>query len=157
MVFTFYNLNLLTISNNQDYARIDKSKGEDSVVKIATTGIKITNKIRKIKGKLTKEKLKKIFKDEGIDLADDALLVLFCGLVSILGSWLSIAWLVSCPRVVAKSLVLLRLMLAAVRLVLWWVVCWLLLVLESREMLPLKPPEFPIYKPPTNSTLTPKT
>jgi hypothetical protein len=30
----------------------------------------------------------------------------------------------------------------AVRLVLWWVVCWLLLVLESREMLPLKPPEF---------------
>jgi hypothetical protein len=53
------------------YARIDKSKGEDSVVKIATTGIKITNKIRKIKGKLTKEKLKKIFKDEGIDIADD--------------------------------------------------------------------------------------
>jgi hypothetical protein len=40
-------------NNNQDYARIDKSKGEDSVVKIATTGIKITNKIRKIKGKLT--------------------------------------------------------------------------------------------------------
>jgi hypothetical protein len=38
-----------------------------------------------------------------------ALLALFCGLVSILGSWLSIAWLVSCPRVVAKSLVLLRL------------------------------------------------
>ncbi|VVM21424.1 hypothetical protein BSPWISOXPB_2908 [uncultured Gammaproteobacteria bacterium] len=32
---------------------------------------KITNKIRKIKGKLTKEKLKKIFKDEGIDIADD--------------------------------------------------------------------------------------
>jgi hypothetical protein len=31
------------------------------------------------------------------------------GLVLILGSWLSIAWLVSCPRVVAKSLVLLRL------------------------------------------------
>ncbi|VVM26988.1 hypothetical protein BSPWISOXPB_592 [uncultured Gammaproteobacteria bacterium] len=27
-------------NNNQDYARIDKSKGEDSVVKIATTGIK---------------------------------------------------------------------------------------------------------------------
>jgi hypothetical protein len=26
-----------------------------------------------------------------------------------IGSWLSIAWLVSCPRVVAKSLVLLRL------------------------------------------------
>jgi hypothetical protein len=38
-----------------------------------------------------------------------ALLALFCGLVLILGSWLSIAWLVSCPRVVAKSLVLLRL------------------------------------------------
>ncbi|VVH51694.1 hypothetical protein BPUTSESOX_160, partial [uncultured Gammaproteobacteria bacterium] len=57
--------------NNQDYARIDKSKGEDSVVKITTTGIKIINKIRKIKGKLTKEKLKKIFKDEGIDIADD--------------------------------------------------------------------------------------
>jgi iron only hydrogenase large subunit-like protein len=35
------------------------------------TGAKITNKIRKIKGKLTKEKLKKIFKDEGIDIADD--------------------------------------------------------------------------------------
>ncbi|VVH67409.1 Colicin E3 (EC, partial [uncultured Gammaproteobacteria bacterium] len=64
------NQNLVN-SNNQDYARIDKSKGEDSVVKIATTGIKITNKIRKIKGKLTKEKLKKIFKDEGIDIADD--------------------------------------------------------------------------------------
>jgi hypothetical protein len=32
--------------------------------------------------------------------------------------------------------VVLRLMLVAVRLVLWWVVCWLLLVLESREMLP---------------------
>jgi hypothetical protein len=36
----------------------------------------------------------------------------------------------------------LRLILAAVRLALLWVVCWLLLVLESWEMLPLKPPEF---------------
>jgi hypothetical protein len=112
IVFAFYNLNLLTIkispnnynnnlgstpaeiqgnqklinNNNQDYARIDKSKGEDSVFKVVTTGAKITNKI-----------------------SLSALLVLFCGLVSILGSWLSIAWLVSCPRVVAKSLVLLRL------------------------------------------------
>jgi hypothetical protein len=41
--------------------------------------------------------------------------------------------------------VVLRLMLVAVRLVLWWVVCWLLLVLEPREMLPLKPPEFVPY------------
>ncbi|VVM22235.1 hypothetical protein BSPWISOXPB_1045 [uncultured Gammaproteobacteria bacterium] len=61
----------LVDNNNQDYARIDKSKGEDSVFKVVTTGAKITNKIRKIKGKLTKEKLKKIFKDEGIDIADD--------------------------------------------------------------------------------------
>jgi hypothetical protein len=29
-------------------------------------------------------------------------------------------------------------MLVAVRLVLLWVVCWLVLVLESREMLPLR-------------------
>jgi RNA binding exosome subunit len=43
--------------------------------------------------------------------------VLFCGLVLILGSWLSIAWLVSCPRVVAKSLVLLRLVSFATELV----------------------------------------
>jgi hypothetical protein len=33
----------------------------------------------------------------GVMLELGALLVLFCGLVSILGSWLSIAWLVSCP------------------------------------------------------------
>jgi hypothetical protein len=31
-------------------------------------------------------------------------------------------------------------MLVAVRLVLLWVVCWLVLVLESREMLPLRLP-----------------
>jgi hypothetical protein len=62
---------LLAYNNNQDYARIDKSKGEDSVFKVVTTGAKIANKIRKTKGKFTQKKLKKIFKDEGIDIADD--------------------------------------------------------------------------------------
>jgi hypothetical protein len=38
----------------------------------------------------------------------------------------------------SMTAVVLRLMLVAVRLVLLWVVCWLVLVLESREMLPLR-------------------
>jgi hypothetical protein len=61
------------------------------------------------KQQLAKELVSGVMVELGYTLSLSALLALFCGLVSILGSWLSNARLVSSPREVAKSLVFLRL------------------------------------------------
>jgi hypothetical protein len=59
-------------TNIQKAARGD-GHADASIVKATVTGAKIANKIRKIKGKISKEKLKKIFKEEGKEIADDVL------------------------------------------------------------------------------------
>ena len=60
---------------------------------------------------------------------------------------LRLSWLVLCrlgPNIL-ETWVGLKMMSVTVRLLLLWVVCWMVLVLESREMLPLRLLEFVQY------------
>jgi len=59
------------VANTNAYNNLDKSKGDDSLVKVAVTTVKLAKKISKMKGKLTKEKFKKLLKDEGLEIMDD--------------------------------------------------------------------------------------
>ncbi|MCH9813918.1 MAG: hemagglutinin repeat-containing protein [Epsilonproteobacteria bacterium] len=63
--------NGLLTQNTREFNSLDRDLGDDSLFKLATLTYKIGNKIRKLEGKLTGTKFKKILKDEGIDILDD--------------------------------------------------------------------------------------
>jgi len=57
-------------NNNKEFKGLDKDKGDNSLKAVVTAG-KIAYKVSKITGKVTKAKLKKILKDEGLDMLED--------------------------------------------------------------------------------------